>query len=302
MKLSEALLKNLHDVHEDAAPWLADLPALLAGLEHRWNVRVTGLVPDLSYNVVAFAESADGAACILKLSPPSADIAREIAALRLYDGDGTCRLLEADSGAAALLLERVLPGASLWSTDCADPRADEAATRSAAQLMRQLWRPVPADNPFRTLASWTRAIPAYLAAETGPLPRALVRRAEGLRRELLETESKVLLHADLHHGNILRAERQAYLAIDPKGIVGPRGYEVGPFLENPTPRLSSQPALRNILARRVEVFAETLELPANEVAAWSFVHAVLSACWSAEDHGEGWEAALAVAGALAAHV
>lgn len=299
MTLPEPLLESLRAVHEDAAPWLAGLPDLLDDLQDRWDIRVAGLVPDLSYNVVLFAEGADGAPYALKLSPPSSDFAREAAALRHYGGDGVCQLVRAEVSAAAMLLERVFPGASLWNADPSDPRADEAATRTAAALMRRLWRPVPEPHPFRTLESWSRAIPDHLAASAGPLPLEVVRRANGLRLELLQDPEVVLLHADLHHGNILTASRAPFLAIDPKGIVGPKGYDVGPFLENPTPTLARQVGLRGILGRRVAIFSEMLGVEKDELAAWGFFHAVLSACWSAEDHGEGWEAALAVAEALA---
>lgn len=300
MELPARLLRNLRDVHPEAGAWLRRLPEHLRACERAWRIRVTGLVPDLSYHVAWLAEGADGARCVLKLSPPADEFGLEIAALGAYRGDGICRLVQADEARAAMLLERLEPGVSLWGTDPADPAADEAATRSAAALMRRLWRTVPEPHPFRTLSSWSRALPAALARPDTPLPRELLRRADALRLELLQNPERLLLHADLHHGNILSATRQPLLAIDPKGIVGPRGYEVGPFLMNPTPGLAQQPGLRAILERRAAIFAEALELPRGEVVAWGLVHAALSACWSAEDHGAGWGAALAVAERLAA--
>ena len=287
MNLPASLIQKLHDVHEDAAPWLAGLDELTAGLETRWRVRVTGLAEELSYNVVAFRRRVGRDALRPQTQPterrlhprtrgpaPVRRLTQEIEALRLYDGDGIARIVEADKAVGAMLLERLRPGVSLWNTD------DESAARTAAELMQRLWRPVAEPHNFRTLRSWARELYDYPRQTVGPLPRNLVDKATALFDELLQiTETPVLLHADLHHGNILSADRAPYLAIDPKGIVGPRGYDVATFLRNPW-GVERRPDLRYILDTRVNIFSEMLSLSPYEVAAWGFAHGVLSAVWS----------------------
>ena len=304
MKLPDALVRNLRDIHPHADVWLADLDDLIRHCEKRWQVRVTGLVPDLSYNVVAFAEGVDGAPYILKLSPPNAEFSQEVAALKLYDGDGICRLIDADDAAGAMLLERLEPGVSLWRIDVRNAREDDLATRAAATLMPQLWRPVPDPRPFRTLESWSRSLPRYLNAYPnggGPLPHPLLERAYDLLTDLLaHSDEGVLLHTDFHHGNIVSATRQPHLAIDPKGIVGPRGYDVGSFLVNPKPaiHMAERSELEAVSKRRVALFSEMLGMSPQEVAAWGLVHAALEMCWTLEDHGEGWEKSVEVGAIL----
>jgi streptomycin 6-kinase len=104
----------------------------------------------------------------------------------------------------------------------------------------------------------------------------------------------VLLHGDLHHWNILTSEREPWLALDPKGVVGEPGYEIGPLLLNPT----LQPG--HVLARRIDQLAEELGLDRERLLGWGLAHAVLSAWWSVEDHGHGWEEAITCAELLAA--
>ena len=295
MQLPAALIRKLHDVHDDAGPWLAALPETLARLEATWKVRITGLVPQLSYNLVAYAERDDengvGTPCILKLSPPSDDLIREGEALVGYGGDGICRLLGRDDAVSALLLERVLPGTSLqelWT-----PEADDLHTRVTAELMGRLWRPVEEPNPFRPLQSWARALYDDYSLS---VPAPLRERAQRLLLELGPDRDPVLLHADLHHGNVLTAAhepREPYRAIDPKGIVGARGYDVGTYLLNPVQATSAE--LIKLLPRRLEVFGEMLGLERRELAAWGFVHAVLSACWDAEIQGDWYGRTFTVA-------
>lgn len=295
MHLPEMFIKTLHDVHDDAGPWLAALPGTLSRLETAWNIRMTGLVPQLSYNLVAYAERVDergvGTPCILKLSPPSDELAREGETLSYYDGEGICRLLERDDAVGALLLERVLPGVSLqevWT-----PGEDDLHTRVTAELMRRLWRPVEEPNPFRPLQSWAQA----LYEDYGPsVPAPLREKAQALLLELGPGRDPVLLHADLHHGNVLTASSEPYLAIDPKGIVGARGYDVGTFLLNPVQATSEE--LAKLLPRRLDVFSEMSGLEKRELAAWGFVHAVLSACWDAGVQGDWYGRTLTVARVL----
>ncbi len=300
VKLPDALVQSLRDIHAHADAWLSVLNTHIQQCEERWQIRVTGLVPDLSHNVVAFAEGSDGAPYILKLSPPNAEFSQEVAALKLYNGEGICRLIDADDAVGAMLLERLEPGISLWRTEVENAKENDLATRAAATLMLQLWRPVSDPRPFRSLASWSRVLPQYLRMYPnggGPLPHSLLKNANDLLSDLVNSSNPVLLHADLHHGNIASATRQPYLAIDPKGILGPRGYDLGPFLMNPTPRIAES-NLRGVLERRVAIFGEMLDLDTREVAAWGLVHAALSACWTLENHGSGWEVAMKVAGEL----
>ena len=136
-------------------------------------------------------------------------------------------------------------------------------------------------------------------AASAPFPRQLVETAESLFADLLPSQAApVLLHGDLHHWNILSAARQPWLALDPKGIVGEPAYEVGAWLRNPVDRLLHWSDLKRIQAWRVDQFAEMLNVDRARLIGWGIAQAVLSAWWSYEDHGYGWDATLAGATAL----
>jgi streptomycin 6-kinase len=295
--------RTIVELYEDeGAAWLSQLPALIAKFEQRWSLTV--LRPyALSYNYVAPAIRADGTPVVLKVGFPGDDaLMIEIAALRLYEGHGMVQLLEADPEQGAFVLERLTPGAPLATLVQID---DERATSIAAEVMRQLWQGpagiAPADPLYGTIADWAEGMQrmrAYFGGTTGPFPRTLVEQAESLFAELLASQApSVLLHGDLHHDNILSAERTPWLAIDPKGIVGEPAYEVGALLRN---QLLELPNPGRVMARRVDQLAEELGLDPARVRGWGLAQAVLSAWWSIEDHGYGWEGAIACAELLAA--
>jgi streptomycin 6-kinase len=279
------------------AEWLDQLPGLLAYCEQRWSLTVMPPFP-LSYNYVAPALRSDGRGLVLKVGFPGAELIAEIEALRLYDGRGIAQLLDADQERGVLLLERLSPGTPLSRlTD------DEQATSIAAGVMRRLWRPAPPEHPFPTVAKWALGLGRWrehFGGTTGPFPTSLVEQAESLFAELLaSTPEQALLHGDLHHDNILTAEREPWLAIDPKGLVGDPAFEVGALMRNQLPQPLAGDYARRFLARRLDQLSEELGLERARLHGWSLAQAVLSAWWSLEDHGYGWEPAIALAELLA---
>lgn len=278
--------QTIREVHgEQGALWLQQLPALLTEYAQRWALQL-GSPFALSYNYVLSARRADGSAVVVKAGYPAAELRCEIAALRLYNGDNMVQLLDADSERGVMLLEQLQPGEMLATlTD------DEEATLIGATMMRKLWRPAPINHPFPTVAKWAEGLQrhrARFAGGVGPLPKLLFEAAEANFRDLLAAnEPAMLLHGDLHHYNILRAQRQPWLAIDPKGVVGDPAYEVGAFLYNPD--LAQRPNLDRLLQRRMDLLAEQLAFDRERIRGWGVAQAVLSACWTIEDQGDGWD-------------
>jgi streptomycin 6-kinase len=285
----------------EGAGWLNQLPRLIADIERRWSVQVQPSFPNLSYNYVAPARLADGTAVVLKAGFPRPELHCEIEALRFYDGQGMVRLLRAEPEQGIMLLERLQPGTPLIPLALGD---DEAATRRAARLMQQLWRPAPGGDIFPTVAEWGlgfERLRAEFNGRTGPFPAKLVDTAEQLFAGLLASaDAPVLLHGDLHHENILQAKRRPWLAIDPKGVVGEPAYEVGALLRNPIPHIfeESPDNLRRRQARRLDILAEMLNIDRQRLWGWSLAQAVLSAWWSFEDGEPGSKPMLRLAAEL----
>ncbi len=297
--LPDTFIRTVSSTFEGGESWLAQLPRLIATCEARWGLVAHPPFPDLSYNYAAPATLPDGTAIVLKLGVPRRELSTEIEALRLYDGRAMCRLFDADVEQGILLLERLQPGHML--TTVID---DDEATRLAAAIMRRLWRPLPADHSFPSVADWAGGL-ADLRAEfdggTGPFPKRLVETAETLFAELLASSTTpVLLHGDLHHYNILAATREPWLAIDPKGVSGEPAYEVGALIRNPLPSIYKWPHLDRVLARRFDILAEMLALDRQRLLAWSLAQQVLSAWWDYEDlGGDGWRQDITLAQLLA---
>jgi streptomycin 6-kinase len=93
----------------------------------------------------------------------------------------------------------------------------------------------------------------------------------------------VLLHADLHHENILISKNEnglQYLAIDPQGAIGPAIYEIGAFVRNPIIEISNNKNIKNIIENRILKFSEYLNYAKKELHEVNYAQAVLSTFWS----------------------
>jgi streptomycin 6-kinase len=289
LRLPKDFTRAIIDVFgEDGTEWLANLPALLDDCAQRWNLTFEPHFTPLNYNYVAPVILADGHHAVLKAGVPNEERQQEEDALRFFGGHRIVEILRADTDRGVMLIERLHPGRPL--TDVAD---DDEATSIAAQVMSALWRPLLADHQFPTVGDWGKGfaqLRATFDGATGPFTARLVEQAERLFDDLLASSAPlVLLHGDLHHQNILSAERAPWLARDPKGVAGEPAYEVGSLMRNPAPEVFSRPRPEQLLLRRATLLAEALGFERQRILAWSMAQAVLSAWWSYKMHGSGWE-------------
>ena len=264
---------------EDGQDWADSLPALRERCSRRWGLTV-GEPFEGGYTAwVAPAERADGSRCVLKLPYPEEVSRYEGDALLVWDGNGAVRLLERDEESRALLLELLVPGTTLFSV--ADP---EEALGVACAALERLWsRPPGPDHPFATLqdsaTNWAGIVERLYDEQGRPFDVALERASVETfgRLAAYDGDDRVVLHQDFHRGNVVRAEREPWLVIDPKPLVGERAFDARWLLYDllyREPRSALAPA---VLLDRL---ASELSLDAERLRLWTFALAVENALWS----------------------
>ena len=213
---------------DEGRAWLERLTEQCAA---RWTLELGPPFP-YAYACASLAVPArlpDGAEAVLKICFPHRESEHEGDALRLWDGNGAVQLLAEDRERSALLLERCRPGTSLGGDDV------ETALEVFAGLLPRLW--VPAAEPFRPLAEeaswWAESLEASWKHAGRPFERRLLEAALAALAELPASQGEqVLLHQDLHADNVLRAEREPWLTIDPKPLVGEREFGLAPIIRS----------------------------------------------------------------------
>ncbi len=274
LELPRRLVESLAvDSDELRREWAAGLPRLVAEVADRWRLTVgRPFQPGGGCSWVAPVRTADGADLVLKVAWAQDESEHELEGLRVWDGDGTVRVARGEKDAATtfLLLERAAGGHDLSSEP--EERQDEVV----AGLLRRLWVELPPGHPFRSLAQMCAAwVDEYEARpQRPPFDPGLARAGAELFRTLPGTATvHRLLLTDLHAENVLAAEREPWLVIDPKPYVGDPAYDPVQHLLNCPERLRADP--RGTVAR----LADLCGVDRERLAHWVFARCVVEWLW-----------------------
>lgn len=259
------------DTGGDGDAWLADLPRLVADRMRAWTLEPDGPAMNGRNAVVLPVTRADSPLA-LKISWPHREADHEHLGLRHWAGDGVIRLVAAEPASCSLLLERAGPD------DLSGVEVDTACEVIGDLLGRLHVSPPPTVPSFAELMA-DRIAP--LREHPASIPRRWIDRAlEIVDRRTYEPR---LLHLDLHFANVLAAAREPWLAIDPKPVAGPAGFDVYPAMRNRVEEYGTGPELRWQVRQRLELVAEAAGIDVDDARAWSLVHGVLNAYEFGED-------------------
>lgn len=265
---------------EAAGSWLSDLPVLIAEAEERWGVAIgEPFQPGGATSYVAPATAADGGRMVYKCTIPHDEAIGEADALRAYEGNGAV-LLHADHATNyELLVERCEPGTSLWS------EPDDVRMEVACELMTRLWGS-EADGQAVVLKDLTskwagiterRMITLEVPWITGPIERGV----ELLGALPASAAADVLLHQDLHPGNVLASTREPWLVIDPKPVVGDPAFDPVQLLVQVDGRVAEPPG-PDVVIERLERIAGFLALDPERLGLWALARCAEWSMWSYE--------------------
>ncbi|MDO9383837.1 MAG: aminoglycoside phosphotransferase family protein [Hyphomicrobiaceae bacterium] len=216
-----------------------------------------------------------GAPAMLKISHEPDEIFGA-GAMQWWDGEGAARVLAHDG--EALLMERATGSRSLVTMvrDGQDDDASRIICGVAAQLHAPRPKPLP---PLKPMVHWFAALPLGAPQYGGIVARA----AATLEQLLAFPRDVTQLHGDLHHENVLDGgQHRGWLAIDPKGLLGDRGYDFANIVCNPERDLDIVTSPGRLL-RQAGVIAEAAGYERRRLLQWILAYAGLSAVWILDD-------------------
>lgn len=252
---------------------------ILRQLVEEWDLVPDGSQMHGTCAVVLPVRMPDGVAAALKVAVPDQESEHEHLALRHWNGRGAVRLLRADPRRSVLLLER------LHSRDLSEVW-DLEACEVVAGLYAKLH--VPAMPQLRPLTAYVARWSSELAVlpRSAPLPRRLVEQASALGRAFVDDPASdgTMIHGDLHYENVLAADREPWLAIDPKPVSGDPHYELAPMLWNRWDELAGD--VRGGVRRRFHALVDAAGLDEDRARDWVVVRMLHNAMWRlADDRG-----------------
>lgn len=263
--------------------WLAGLSGLIVELTERWELTL-GVPFDggsIGYTVAATRAGTDPV--VLKITVPDAWFTEETGALVRWDGHGVVELIDHDPRGAHLL-ERAVPGTSLR-----EESDEDRAMELAAGVLERLWvePPASASTVADEVVRWADTMTERNDTIGARVPPGLVDTASRMLRDLAASQrEQVLLHGDLHLGNVLAAQREPWLAIDPKPLVGEREFDVTALIRDGQEELVEDEGAPVRLQRRLDRLSERLDCDRRRLKDWSVAIMTDYALWSFESGDE----------------
>lgn len=233
----------------------------------RWDLVPDG-EPVKTPSSLLLAVRHNGVPAMLKIAREEEE-RRGGALMAWWDGDGAAKVLARHG--EALLLERATGPRSLAAmvTDGQDDEASRILCNVAARLHASRAGPPPELVP---LTRWFEALAPAARTQGG-----LLAQADAAARALLaDPRDVVVLHGDIHHGNVLDGGERGWLAIDPKGLSGERTFDFVNILRNPDAAVALTPGR---FGRQVEVLAAAASVERRRLLDWTLAFAGLSAAW-----------------------
>ncbi|MFJ8363488.1 aminoglycoside phosphotransferase family protein [Streptomyces sp. NPDC093984] len=260
---------------EVGAAWLAELPQIVDELLRRWGCGPDGEVVHGGVGIIVPVRRGDGATAVVKVSFPHPGNVHEPDAFVAWGGRGAVLLHERDDDRFAMLLERV------HTSTLAEVEDGDELVTVAGRISRRLAVPAPPGLPrlCEQAEVWEELLRKDARDLAHALPRHVVDAAVATVRDLGRVQPDLLVHGDLHAGNILRGDREPWLAVDPKGCAGDPAYDGGTLLKSRALALLQADDLRRAVHRVLDIFAETAEADRVRVRRWAQFHAVQAAFW-----------------------
>jgi streptomycin 6-kinase len=208
-------------------PWWERLPGAIAELAARWELVVGEAVGRGNTSLVVRCRRADGRPAVLKLTPDAELGATEASALRRWESSGRVPLVWGHDAALGALLLEAIPSETSIAERRTAVALDQVANligelhRSGAPVVADGWAPLAARVEF-IFDHWVERHGRRGEVATRAVPVDRLRRGHELARALAaDAGEPVLLHGDLHPGNVLDGGAvRGLVAIDPRPCVG----------------------------------------------------------------------------------
>ncbi len=235
-------------------------------------------VDTLSWHFDARADSSDFSKVCLKIGLDANVIRNESRALMYFKGHGMIQIFDQDTEQNALLLKQAIPGQTLKKIVARDVFSAMKSFTDVVDKLQSMSAKREQDD-FEHVTDW---LAVFERVPKDALPNHIIDKVIHMAGNLLKKESSsAVLHGDLHLDNII-SDQHSWVAIDPKGIIGSREFELAAF----DFLLDHESKSKDLWASRVHQLAHLAKIDPQILSDWIFVRLVLNACWMVEDNGD----------------
>lgn len=230
-----------------------------------WRLEKLELIEHFSENLLFACFSENHGQCVLKIEIyHTYPLEPEVCVLRLYNGQGYCRIYEFSPEDKVCLLERILPGDTIYNFD---EISQIDRVNFFVDLYERLYMPaleIPNLSMFPSYLNRLEKVEAGIGHRDDC--QNIIPHIKKAKEIILSVNSaynrKTLIHGDLHHRNIIKNQTGGHTAIDPSGIADDPVFDVSCFiLYEFGYQLAGKP-IKEFL-EFIDLFSQRLRIPAN---------------------------------------
>ncbi len=272
------LEKNIVNAQGDLGrKWFNSLPLIIEDIQRQWGLTEVHPIANMNWNFVAIAKKNDSQV-VLKISADATAIFNEFQALSQFSGFGAIEVIHYNSDLNALLLQHANPGTTLKQLYAEN-------TNTVIQVYAELLKKMSLSNHSHAclphIKEWCNVIDEMSDPR---ITKDYIIKAKEIRHWIFQTIShEYVCHGDLHLENILK-NKNNWLVIDPKGIIGEMAFEASAFDLLNENEADSKDA-KNIIRARIQLLSDAIGVENYRLTAWIFLRIMLSIQWFIEDNG-----------------
>jgi len=269
--------------------FITGLDGLLEKYSHLWRLSGVQYMETVSVNLLFTCSSDLYGSCVLKAGVPNPEVATEVHSLLDNACGKYCKIWDYNISDGVLLLERIMPGATLKAVQDCNERAG-----IMAGIMKGLHSPYHGMHAYPTYGVWYDKLCVFFETSGRREIFEYVKAGRAIYRELrLSYHNDCLLHGDLHHENVLLNQNGGYTIVDPKGVIGDPIMETARFLLN---EVETNGFGR--IAGMISIMGEILEYPEKDIKLALAADCMLSCGWSADENCDDRRAAAIMPGLI----
>ena len=181
------------------------------------------------FRAVFYAVSIKYGEVILKVNENEEELMSEYNMLTMVSNNYFCKVYEVNVNLGMLIEERIIPGATLREEKLAFERISVYI-----HLFKNIHKNIDSRLNIKTYLDWLRNANNFSKTlSQNQVISKDMQLAYSIGVELFDKyNDRVLLHGDLHHDNILMNKEGSYKIIDPKGVIGPKIFDLPRFILN----------------------------------------------------------------------
>jgi len=281
LELPEKYIESIISMFgEEGKNWLDSINPILDKYINKFNLINIKLIDNLTYNLVLFAECEEYGKVILKIWLPDNEAKREMLVLEKYNENHTCKCYYSNKEDNIMILERLIPGETLHNIKNKEERIKlfcDVALNLIVKVEENLELPTYREVLNRTFKKAEKELERYVKI------KELINMADTFYKEIENSNlQKYILHADLHHDNILTSGNNRK-AIDPHGFIGEKALETARFIEN---EIKDEEITKDEILEIIELMSKYFKEEKKLICKCLFIDKVLSTCWDIEGNFE----------------